>query len=223
MAAVRADFVEGEHLVKAVELGLGGVENGRIRIGKVRINPLNQTMLAVKRRFQQRICVVVMHPNALHARVDFQVDFGLHTHFGGGFVNLGQLFDGGGGEGEVVLQKERHLVADDAAQHQNRRGEARLAQQNALFQKGDAEVRCAQRDHMPGDLHQPMPISVGLEDGHHFGRGNGAFDSPVIFRQAGQIYFNVGWADNAVAANRWFIQSHALILPNHAALAILLF
>ncbi|MCA9900745.1 MAG: hypothetical protein H6654_10140 [Ardenticatenaceae bacterium] len=55
------------------------------------------------------------------------------------------------------------------------------------------------------------------------GGRDGAFNRRVIFHQAGQIHFNVGGADNAIAANRRFIQSHAPILPNPTALAILLF
>jgi len=65
-----------------------------------------------------------------------------------------------------VLQKQRHLIADDAAQHQDGRRHPRLAQQNALLQKGHAQVGRAQGLQVPRHLDQTVAVGVGLKDGH---------------------------------------------------------
>ncbi len=77
-------------------------------------------------------------------------------------------------------QEQRHLIADDAAQHQDGRRYPRLAQQDALLQKGHAQVRRAKRLQMPRHLDQAVAIGVGLEDGHDRRGGDVALEGVVV-------------------------------------------
>jgi hypothetical protein len=147
-----------------------------------------------------------MDANALHAGVYFEVDFGAAAHGLGGGVDLGQLFHGGGGDGEVVLQEERYLVADDAAHYQNGGGDTRFAQQNALFEKGHAQVWRADSDHVAGNFNETMPVGVGFEDGHDLCGGHGRFYRPVVFCQTRQVYGNGRWPEHAIAADSGLVE-----------------
>ncbi len=65
-----------------------------------------------------------MDADAFHTRIDLQVDFGLHPQSCRGSLDLLQLLYRRGRHGQIVLQKQRGLVAPDAAHDQHRRGNA---------------------------------------------------------------------------------------------------
>ncbi len=170
---------------------------GRVGVGKMGEDTLDLEVLAGQRGFQQVDGAVVVNADALHAGVDLQVHLGPHAHRPRRLLDLAQLLHRRRGQCQVMLQKQRHLIADDAAQHEDGRRHARLAQQNALFQKGHAEIGRAQRLHVARHLNQPVAVGVGLQDGHD-GRGSDvSLNGAVVGGQAGEIDFDLGGAEDA--------------------------
>ena len=95
-----------------------------------------------------------MHHRALPARLGRDFD-------------LAQLVERGHGDFKIVVEVLRHLRPEDAAQHQDRRADAGVAQGDALFHEGDADLLHALPLQCAGHRHQPVAVAVGLDDAHH--------------------------------------------------------
>src|SRR5690606_24547116 len=106
-----------------------------------------------------------------------------------------------GGQGQVVFEEERNLVAENASKHQDRCCDSLLAQQNPLLQHSHAQIIHTECAYMPGDLHQAVPVSVGLEDGHNTRRSNLLLDSAIIFCQTVEVNLDQGGANHTVGGD----------------------
>ena len=196
-------LVEPQHLVEALDLHPGIAQIQRVRVGEVRINALHFQVLAAQRRLQEALGAVVMHADALHAGIHLEMHLALDPHLLCRLIHLVQLLDRGGRDRQVVAQEARRLVAQDAPQHQDRRGDAALAQQDALFQHRHANAIGPQLLHQPRHLHQPMPVGIGLQDRHHPRRGHVLADGAEVLGQPPQVDLHHGWPHHLVAADGW--------------------
>ena len=107
-----------------------------------------------------------------------------------------EFFDGGSGEGEVIFEEEGDLIAEDAAEDKDRGGDAVLAEEDAFFEEGDAEVGDVQGGEVASDLDEAVTVGVGFEDGHDGGRGDGLLDGLVVGGEAAEVYLDVGGAED---------------------------
>jgi len=99
-------------------------EVGGVGVGQVAEQPLDLDVGAPRRGLQQRLRRVPVHPDALHPRVDLEVDLGACPSLGRARLDGRQLVDARGRQGHVVGEVQRDLVAQDAAHHQDGRGDA---------------------------------------------------------------------------------------------------
>lgn len=77
--------------------------------------------------------VVIVDSDAFHASIEEKVDAGGFVEgLGSGFY-LVELVYGGGGNGDVVIDKEGELVIDNAAHDEDGGGDAVFAEEEGFF------------------------------------------------------------------------------------------
>ena len=77
---VLLDDAEFQHLVETVQLQSCGSEVVGIGIGEVRENALDNDVLAFKRFFEQGFGAVIVHADAFHPSINFEMHFGDFFH-----------------------------------------------------------------------------------------------------------------------------------------------
>ena len=108
---------------------------------------------------------VEAHANAIHARVERQMERGAQP------VGVGRLTIGDGEFGriharhDVVVQKQRNSRLGRLRKHEHRRGNARLAQLHAFLHRCHRKVGGAGRKCGFRNLDRTMPVGVGLHNG----------------------------------------------------------
>ena len=117
------------------------VRSRLVGIGEVREDPLDLHVPHVERRLEQPLGAVPVHADALHAGVDLQVhpralaERARRTRRSPRSLSTELAV-----KRQVVLDEQRDLRADDAAEHEHRHPDALLAQAQPLF-----EIRHARR------------------------------------------------------------------------------
>ena len=104
------------------------------------------------------------HPEQVHARVDGKVIAGLRALGKGLLGEPAQKLEVIDGRHDTVLDKGAHRGDWGLGQHDDRLGDAALAQAHAFGDRGDGEhvdTHAAQR---LGDAHGTMAIGVGFHD-----------------------------------------------------------
>ncbi len=149
-----------------------------------------------------------MHTDALHAGVNLQVHDRLALHGGGLRVDGVELVDRGGGERQVVLDEEGDLLAEDAAEHQDRQLHAVLAQAQPFLQVGHANHRRAVLFERACHLDQTVAVRVRLEDRHHLRAADEARDGVVVLGEHVQIHLEPRGAQLAGGDGRLVQHAH---------------
>lgn len=158
---------ECQHLLETLELHPCICHIAAIGIRKVRECPRQADMRADLQTGENRADFLFRaHANAPHARVDFQVH---QPHQAAvlcaGFERINHF---------RRADRQRQFVADalgnffirGCAQHQHRRGYARLTQRRAFIRAGNRQGTCARFQRGTGDLCNAVPISIRLDNGH---------------------------------------------------------
>jgi hypothetical protein len=187
--------VEGEDFMEALELLAGVGEIGGVAIGEVRVDAFDVGVTEGEAGGEQFFGGIPMHADALHAGIDFQVDFGGGAEGGGGFVDEEEFLDGGGGEAEVVLKEKGDLLGADAAEDEDGLVDAGLAEGDAFFEKGDAEGVDAAVGEVLGGGDEAVAVGVGFDDGHHLGGADVSADGGEVGGEGGQVDLRAGEAE----------------------------
>ena len=192
--------VEGEEFEEAFELetGVGEVAGGGVGVGEVGVDAFDAGVAAGEAGGEEFFGGVPVHADALHAGVDFEVDAGGSAEGGGGFVDEAEFFDGGGGEGELVLEEEGDLFFADAAEDEDGGGDAGVAEGDAFFEEGDAEAVGAVLHEVMGDGEEAVAVGVGLDDGHDLGAVDVGADGGEVAGEGVEADFDAGGAQRVV-------------------------
>jgi hypothetical protein len=117
-------------------------------------------------RVDELLGAIPLHADATHPGVDLQVDARAAPERARDLVDLRQLHGRRRGHVERVLDEVLDLVPDDAAEHEDGRLDAVPPEPDALLEEGHAELLDAGREQRACGGEQPVPVGVGLHDGH---------------------------------------------------------
>ena len=177
----------------------------------MRIYAFRDDMLASQRSFLQGVGVVIMNADALHPCVNFKMDDGFFTEAFGSVVDLLKTFDGGGGEGEVVLNEIGDLLFPDAAQNEDRGFDAHFTQENPLFEDSDADIVCV-RGEVTSDHIHAVPVGVGFENDHYLGGRCFLSNGFQVLRKVIEINCYMRWTYTATGNYSGLIELHRRII-----------
>jgi hypothetical protein len=176
-----------DHILEPRELEPGRAQIGRVGIREVRVDPFHDRVPALRRALEQAARIVVVHPDALHARVDLEVHGRRDAHGARRLVDLPELVDGRRRQGEPVTQEDGDLVPEDASHHENGQRDAGAAQRHRFLEKRDAERRRAERHEVARDLDESVTVGIRLHDRHHGSRRHRSLDRPEVLGETGQV------------------------------------
>src|SRR5207249_2354523 len=147
----------------------GGVgENSRRReVGK---NAREPEVLAFAELLRKAIDVGGSDAQAVHARVNFQVEGGVPAAAAGGTLEQRQLIAAMDNGREVVLEQTGFFARDEARQHENGLARASFPNGDAFVGAGHAKPVRAGSLKGFGDLWPAVAVAVALDDGQDLAR-----------------------------------------------------
>ena len=108
--------------------------------------------------------VEVEHADAVHASVDAEVVLGDHPVQVGGLAERKRELGRGDRGHDVEREQKRDGAHRRLREDENGRVDARLAQLDALFDRGDRQMVRTRRERRARDLDGAVPVAVGLHD-----------------------------------------------------------